>query len=117
MAAEPLVLLPQDTTTLNYTGLRQTTGLGPLGEDKARGLWLHSLLAYRPDGVPLGLLEAQCWARPDPGQGTDPRGRNAKSIDEKESGRWVIALRTAAAAARRMPQTQVVVMTDREGDL
>ena len=117
MAAEPVVLMPQDTTTLNYTGLRQTTGLGPMGEDKVRGLWLHSLLAYRPDGVPLGLLEAQCWARPDPGHSTDPRGRNAKSIDEKESGRWVIALRTAAAAARRMPQTHMVVMTDREGDL
>jgi hypothetical protein len=60
MAAEPLVLLPQDTTGLNYTGLQQTTGLGPLGEEKGRGLWLHSLLAFRPDGVPLGLLEAQC---------------------------------------------------------
>src|ERR1035441_3610123 len=63
MAAEPLVLLPQDTTGLNYTGLRQTTGLGPLGEEKGQGLWLHSLLAFRPDGVPLGVLEARCWAR------------------------------------------------------
>ena len=116
MAAEPLVLLPQDTTTLNYTGLRQTTGLGPLGEDKGRGLWLHSLLAFRPDGIPLGLLQARCWARPE----TPPvktRGRNAKSIDEKESGRWLESFQAAAAAARRMPQTQLVVLTDREGDL
>lgn len=116
MAAEPRVLLPQDTTTLNYTGLRQTTGLGPLGEDKGRGLWLHSLLAFRPDGVPLGLLQAQCWSRPEEPD-SDPRGRNAKSIDEKESGRWLEALGTAATAARRMPQTQLVVLTDREGDL
>jgi hypothetical protein len=116
MAAEPLVLLPQDTTTLNYTGLRQTRGLGPLGEEKGQGLWLHSLLACRPDGVPLGVLQAQCWARPPPGV-ADARGRNAKSIDEKESGRWVEALRAASAAARRMPQTQLVVITDREGDL
>lgn len=116
MAAEPLVLLPQDTSTLNYTGLRQTTGLGPLGEAKGRGLWLHSLLAFRPDGVPLGLLQAHCWARSDTPD-SDPRGRNAQSIDEKESGRWLEALHTAGTAARRMPQTQLVVLTDREGDL
>jgi hypothetical protein len=45
------------------------------------------------------------------------RGRNAKSIDEKESYRWIQAYQCAAAAARRMPQTQLVVMADREGDL
>ena len=116
MAAEPVVLMPQDTTTLNYTGLCQTTGLGPLGEASGRGLWLHSLLAYRPDGVALGVLHARSWAReqPDP---ADKRGRNAKSIDEKESGRWINALRVGASAGRRMPQTQLVVITDREGDL
>jgi hypothetical protein len=116
MAAEALVLLPQDTTGLNYTGLRQTTGLGSLGEDKGRGLWLHSLLAVRPDGVPLGLLQAQCWARGEP-DGSDERGRNAKSIDEKESFRWIEGYQRAATAARRMPQTQLIMMADREGDL
>lgn len=116
MAAEALVLLPQDTSTLNFTGLRQTTGLGPLGPGTGRGLWLHSLLAYRPDGVPLGVLDAACWARPDP-PAADPRGRNAKSLDEKESARWLESFRVAAAAARRMPQTQLVVLADREGDL
>jgi hypothetical protein len=115
MAAEPVVLLPQDTTTLNYTGLVQTSGLGSLGEDKGRGLWLHSLLAFRPDGVPLGVLGAQCWARP-PRESGGP-GRNSKSIDEKESLRWLESFRTAGAAAVRMPQTQLVVITDREGDL
>ncbi len=116
MAAEPVVLLPQDTTSLNYSGLRQTTGLGPLGEEHGQGLWLHSLLAYRPDGIPLGVLHTKCWARPPKPLNTE-RGRNAKSLDEKESVRWVEALRAAAAAARRMPQTQLVVITDREGDL
>ena len=119
MAAEEVVLLPQDTTTLNYSGLKKTTGLGPLGEARGRGLWLHSLLAYRPDGVPLGVLQGKCWSRPESGRAAKAgrRGRNAKSIDEKESERWLEGLRTAAAAARRMPQTQLVVITDREGDL
>jgi hypothetical protein len=115
MAAEPWVLLPQDTTTLNYSGLRQTQGLGPLGESKGQGLWLHSLLAFRPDGVPLGVLAAQCWARPQ--EGSDTRQRNAQALVDKESGRWVESFQKAATTARRMPQTQLVVITDREGDI
>lgn len=115
MAAEPVVLLVQDTTGLNYTGLKQTPGLGPLGEDKGRGLWLHSLLAFRPDGLPLGLLGVKCWARPEEQQAE--RGRNAKGIDEKESVRWVEALALGGQTARMMRQTQVVVITDREGDI
>jgi hypothetical protein len=115
MAAEAVVLLPQDTTTLNYTGLQPTHGLGPLGEVKGRGLWLHTLLALRSDGVPLGVLDARCWARPP--EDSSGRGRNAKSVDEKESVRWLEAFQRAAAAPRRMPQTQLVVITDREGDL
>lgn len=116
MAAEPVVLLPQDTSTLNYTGLKRTTGLGPLGEDKGQGLWLHSQLAYRPDGIPLGVLNARCWARPK-SEAEPQRGRNAESIDEKESERWVESLAVAGRAARRMIQTQLVSITDREGDL
>ena len=116
MAAEKVVLLAQDTTSLNYSGLRQTTGLGPLGEDRGQGLWLHSLLAIRPEGVPLGLVNADCWARPK--VAPQPiQGRNAKSIDEKESLRWLEALQISATMARRMPQTQLVVLADREGDL
>jgi hypothetical protein len=116
MATEPLVLLPQDTTSLNYTGLKQTSGLGVITNEGSRGLFLHSLLAYRPDGIPLGLLDAQCWGR-DETESDHERTRNAKSIDEKESKRWVEALQTAASAARRLPLTKMVVMADREGDL
>lgn len=116
MAAEPVVLLPQDTTALNFSGLKQTAGLGPLG-DAGRGLWLHSMLACRPDGIPLGVLHAQCWARTEARLREDPRGRNAKSIDEKASGRWLDALHQAADDARALPATQLVNITDREGDL
>ena len=114
MAAEPVVLLPQDTTSLNYHTLQQTTGLGPINQQGTRGLHLHSLHAWRPDGIPLGVLAAQVWARPAV---SDTRSRNAPSLDEKESARWREALQVGAAAARRLPRTQIVVLTDREGDL
>jgi hypothetical protein len=116
MAAESVVLLPQDTTSLNYTGLKKTTGLGRLRDQGGgRGLQLHSMLAFRPDGIPLGVVEAQCWARPEPVEGD--RARNAKSINEKESCRWLDMFQVAAGVARRMPQTQLINIVDREGDL
>lgn len=116
MAAESVVLLPQDTTTLNYTGLKKTTGLGMLrDEGGGRGLHLHSMLAFRPDGIPLGVVDVQCWARPQPT--VVARRRNAKSIEEKESYRWLHMFQVAASVARRMPQTKLVNIADREGDL
>jgi hypothetical protein len=116
MAVEPVVLLPQDTTSLNYTGLRKTEGLGTINHEGSRGLFLHSLLAWRPDGIPLGVLDANSWGRPTT-PSTDKRTRNAKSLDEKESARWLQALAVAGAVASRLPRTQMVVLADREGDL
>jgi len=116
MAVESIVLLAQDTTSLNYSGLNKTTGLGEIGSGPARGLFLHSLLAFRTDGVLLGALDARSWGRSEK-PSTDKRTRNAKSIDEKESIRWMDELRVAAASARRLPRTRMVVMADREGDL
>ena len=64
MAAERVVLLAHDTTALSYHGLKATEGLGCIGEDYTRGLFLHSLQAFRLDGIPLGTLWAEVWARP-----------------------------------------------------
>ena len=64
MTAETVVLLAQDTTALSYNQLHATEGLGPIGEDYTRGLFLHSLQAFRLDGIPLGTAWAEVWARP-----------------------------------------------------
>jgi len=114
MAAESVVLLAQDTTALSYNSLRQTTGLGSIGEGHSRGLFLHSLQAFRLDGLPLGTAWAEVWARPPQ---SDTARRNEQSFDEKESGRWIRALQAASQRARQMPQTQVVVCGDRESDI
>ncbi len=114
MAAESVVLLAQDTTALSYNSLRQTTGLGSIGERYSRGLFLHSLQAFRLDGIPLGTAWAQVWARPPQ---SAKAHRNEQSVDEKESGRWIRALQAASERARQMPQTQVVVCGDRESDI
>ena len=60
-----VVLAPQDTTILNYSAHPMTEGLGPINtkEDKNIGLILNDTLAFTEDGIPLGVLDAQCWAR------------------------------------------------------
>ena len=67
--AVPLVLAVQDTTEADWTSLRATEGLGPLGHTACQGLLVHTTLAITPERVPLGLLAQQVWAR-DP----DDRG-------------------------------------------
>ena len=114
MAAETVVLLAQDTTGLSYNTLHQTQGLGTIGEDHSRGLFLHSLQAFRMDGIPLGTAWAEVWARP---QAKASVHRNEQSIEEKESARWLRALQVAGERARQMPQTHLLVCGDRESDI
>jgi hypothetical protein len=116
MAAESVVVLAQDTTPLSYNTLRDTKGLGAVGDTRhpGRGLWLHSLHAYRLDRIPLGCAWAQLWARPPQ---SDTAHRNEQSVADKESRRWMEAYQVAVGLARSMPQTQLVVCGDREADI
>lgn len=116
MAAEAVVLLAQDTTPLSYNTLQKTTGLGPIGDNAhpGRGLLLHTLQAFRLDGIPLGTAGAELWARD---QLSDTAHRNQQSIDQKESVRWVNAFQLAAQIARQMPQTVLFCAGDRENDI
>jgi hypothetical protein len=116
MAAETVVLLAQDTTPLSYNRLVETKGLGPLGDQRhpGRGLLVHTLQAFRLDGIPLGCAWAQPWARPTI---SDTAQRNKQAIDQKESVRWLEAFQSAAAIAAQMPQTTILVSGDRESDI
>lgn len=114
MAAEKVVLLAQDTTALSYNSLHETEGLGTIGEDHTLGFFVHSLQAFRLDGIPLGTAWVETWARTD---ASNTAQRNDQSVDEKESGRWIRAFQAAGCRARQMPQTQVVVCGDRESDI
>ena len=117
MHGRKLVLVPQDTTSLNYTAHPATDGLGPIhnGATGAIGLELHSSLAFTPDGTPLGLLHAQCWARD--AEPRDKAGIKTVPIEEKESFKWIEAYRELAAIQKRCRHTRLISITDREGDV
>ncbi|MBI4772199.1 MAG: IS4 family transposase, partial [Chloroflexi bacterium] len=111
-----LVLVAQDTTTLNYSTHPNTQGLGPIGtgSEAVRGLMVHDTMAFTPQGTPLGLLDVQCWAREGIGS---KQSRHQKPIEEKESWKWVESYRAVSATRNRSRQTRLVLMGDREADI
>jgi hypothetical protein len=111
---EGTVLAIQDTTGLNFSDHKAVRGLGYLSRRHRRGLWVHTLLAASGDGVPLGVVHQEIWARP-PKRFGRARTRARRPTARKESQRWLTALREAAALAT--PRRSVVVVADREADL
>ena len=109
---EKTILAVQDTTTLNYSGLKATTGLGEIGgNDNSRGLIAHSTIAVLPSGLPLGLLDQEIWARM-PGEKNKDQTR---PIEEKESYKWIRAMENSNSG---IPENiKVVNVCDREGDM
>jgi hypothetical protein len=118
MSREPLALIAQDTSSLNYTTHREMEGVGPIGTkvNGPQGLILHSAMVFLPDGLPLGIMHADCKAR-DPAAFGKKHERAQKPIEEKESYKWIKALRPIREAAKQCPNTKIVVVADREADI
>jgi hypothetical protein len=114
----PLVLVAQDTTSLNYDAHPATVGLGPINTraDGAQGLKLHDTLALTPQGVPLGLVDIQVWAR-DPRETGKAKQRKERTIEEKESHRWLESFRRTAEVQRLCPDSRLIGIADREADI
>jgi len=116
MKRESTVLIVQDTTELNLSSRSHCEGLGQIGSNqtgaKSRGLDLHSCLAVGENGLPLGVLRLFGYA-PEPAAGKDLH----RPIQEKESYRWLEAYEDGAAIAAMIPDTRVISVTDREGDM
>jgi len=100
------VLCLQDTTELDFSGRPSMAGLGRLNYDKRQGLYLHPTLVIDEAGVALGVTDCWHWAR-------RPKGE----ADLAESLRWVEGYERVAEMAALAPDTRLVYVADREGDL
>ena len=116
LTAVPLVLAVQDTTEANWTNLRVTEGLGPLGNSRWHGLLVHTTLAITPERVPLGLLAQQVWAR-DPDDIGKRARRKQLPISQKESQKWLHSLDAVYTARDCCPTTHLISVGDREADV
>jgi hypothetical protein len=124
-----VVLLIQDTTELDLTRPEERmVGAGPLNDESRWGLYVHPLLAVTPERVPLGVIDANIWARDseefrasqqakllDPS--AEEKRKRARPIEEKESYRWLEMYRVGCEVAEQVPETTVVVISDSEADM
>jgi hypothetical protein len=111
----PVVLLLNDTSSLDFTSKKSVNGLGMLEVSYTRGLFLHPTLAITPDRCCLGLTDCYMWARE--GNKEKRLRRKQLSIEEKESFRWLESYRKSAQFAQAIPDTNFVYISDRESDI
>ena len=111
----PVVLIPQDTTEINYSNLKATAGLGNIGSSKtAMGIHVHSAVAISESGEIHGLMAQKIWVRP-PDEFGKSENRKETPIEDKESYKWIETMENAEA---QFPEgTLVVHVCDREGDI
>src|ERR1700737_1398248 len=61
MEKYPIILIPQDTTVLNFSSQYQRKDTGPTTKDSTKGMLLHCALAVTPEKVCLGMVSSkQC---------------------------------------------------------
>jgi hypothetical protein len=115
-SAKPSVLLlPQDTTEVNYNNLKAADGLGNIGTRKTdMGILVHSSIAISELSEVYGLMTQKIWVRPPEEHGKSKK-RAFLPIEEKESYKWLETIENAGAG---FPSgTLAVHICDREGDI
>lgn len=119
MAAHPVVLLPNDTTSIDYTTKHSIEGLGRLTANQCGenyGIFIHATLAITPERLNLGILGVKMWTRDLEKKHQTRYAKKNRPVEEKEIYRWIESYELACNLARQLPNTQIVNMTDREGD-
>ena len=115
------VLLVQDTTEIDLQWHElKVEGVGELrpGVD---GVLAHMLHAFTADGTPLGTVHAEIINRTQ-GLSTDSpevktAKRKLKPIEDKESFRWLTAVRQAREISNANPDVECICMGDSESDV
>ncbi len=119
MKGQPVVLCIQDGSDLNFNNLSQCEGLGEIGNNqtgaKSKGLHLHSMVAITPEGLPLGVVRAECSA-PKPKDKDDKRRAREIPIEEKKTFCWIEGIRDCMQLKAQMPHTRLINVLDREAD-
>lgn len=117
-----LALLAQDTSELDLTRpSQQVAGTGPMDSEVRRGAFVHPLMAFDLEGVPLGTVWQKTWVREaidtTLSKAKKCRKRQRTPIEQKESLRWLEGLRAAREVAAACPQTVCVCVGDSECDI
>ncbi len=110
-----VVLVLQDTTELDFTP-HPPADAGCLNKADRFGLYDHTHLAVTPERLCLGVVGVTLFDRTAESLG-QTRERRTLPIEQKESFRWLEGFRLASRLAGEVPDTQIISVADREGDL
>lgn len=113
---EKVVLIPQDTTEIDFTGHESISDMGYLSSENSKGFYLHPSIAVTPNKTCLGILNLQAWRRTEIGS-SNKKDRKNRPIEEKETYCWIKGYDTANKIAHAAPDTKIISVTDREGDI
>jgi hypothetical protein len=107
------IIVAQDTTEINFSGRALARrGLGPAGDGKTPGFFVHAAVAVdAADEAVIGLLDAAVWTR----RAGRVSERRKRALAQKESQRWLST--TQVVAERAAGASQVIVVGDRESDI
>src|SRR5215813_1092210 len=88
--------------------------MGTVKERTREEYLLHLTVAFTPQRVNLGVVGLRLWQRPEEPVAHE---RARKPIEEKESYRWLESYQLACEVQPRCPDTFVVNVADREGNI
>ena len=107
------VLLVQDTMDINLNGHTKTEGLG-YSSEHVLGIKVHNCIALSPEGLSYGIMDQAYETRMENKSPLTPAEKAARPIEEKESYRWLEALKNSTAV---IPEdVHFITICDREGD-
>ncbi len=115
-------LFPEDTTALDFSSHSAAEDLGPIGDGKGRGLFVHSTLAlqvdawsaeHEPQVLVLGLAAQRCWARPKH-KAARRDSKAQRFARRRESDRWATV---AGQIGPPPPGARYTFLADREADI
>jgi len=116
IAQEKVVVIAQDTTQLDFTGKRTAKHLGKLCKDFRPGWFFHPSVAFTLEKVCLGVVGYKIWSR-DLDYAVTHQDRKKVPLEQKESLRWVEGYQFASEVSEKCPDTHIVNVADREGDM
>ncbi len=119
MKDQKIVLCIQDGTDINYSNIPTCEGLGVIGQNQtnalSKGLHLHSTIAVTDNGLPLGIIRAECTA-PKLKEKKDKKKSANLPIEQKKTFCWLQSGRDCQQMKAHLPNTTLINVMDREGD-
>jgi len=124
---QKVALLVQDTTELDLTRPgSKVEGAGPMSNGRRSGGFLHLLHAFTTEGTPMGSVCAEAWTRepkddkpkpPKRGSTEKRKQIKARPFEQRETHRWLTTAQHCAEVKEHCPDTQLVMLADRESDI